>query len=157
MIVLVTFQVDSPGTVLISTLLDILALDILGLDILGLDILGLDILGLDILGLDILGRFLHHLQHLAPIHATCGYNRYLLAYSRILYSSARGILCICIFLVTSEAAIIPKICYQGPTIYCMAPRKCVELIVGKSKRSNVATLFSPIFSVPNQGRCQRSE
>ena len=35
-----TFQVDSPGTVLISTLLDILALDILGLDILGLDILG---------------------------------------------------------------------------------------------------------------------
>ena len=30
-----TFQVDSPGTVLISTLLDILALDILGLDILG--------------------------------------------------------------------------------------------------------------------------
>ena len=40
-----TFQVDSPGTVLISTLLDILALDILGLDILGLDILGLDILG----------------------------------------------------------------------------------------------------------------
>ena len=45
MIVLMTFQVDSPGTVLISTLLDILALDILGLDILGLDILGLDILG----------------------------------------------------------------------------------------------------------------
>ena len=35
MIVLMTFQVDSPGTVLISTLLDILALDILGLDILG--------------------------------------------------------------------------------------------------------------------------
>ena len=35
-----TFQVDSPGTVLISTLLDILALDILALDILGLDILG---------------------------------------------------------------------------------------------------------------------
>ena len=31
-----TFQVDSPGTVLISTLLDILALDILGLDILGM-------------------------------------------------------------------------------------------------------------------------
>ena len=45
MIVLMTFQVDSPGTVLIRTLLDILALDILGLDILGLDILGLDILG----------------------------------------------------------------------------------------------------------------
>ena len=45
MIVLMTFQVDSPGTVLVSTLLDILALDILGLDILGLDILGLDILG----------------------------------------------------------------------------------------------------------------
>ena len=45
MIVLMTFQVDSPGTVLIITLLDILALDILGLDILGLDILGLDILG----------------------------------------------------------------------------------------------------------------
>ena len=45
MIVLKTFQVDSPGTVQISTLLDILALDILGLDILGLDILGLDILG----------------------------------------------------------------------------------------------------------------
>ena len=45
MIVLMRFQVDSPGTVLISTLLDILALDILGLDILGLDILGLDILG----------------------------------------------------------------------------------------------------------------
>ena len=45
MIVLMTFQVDSPGTVLISTLLDILALDILGSDILGLDILGLDILG----------------------------------------------------------------------------------------------------------------
>ena len=45
MTVLMTFQVDSPGTVLISTLLDILALDILGLDILGLDILGLDILG----------------------------------------------------------------------------------------------------------------
>ena len=40
-----SFHVDSPGTVLISTLLDILALDILGLDILGLDILGLDILG----------------------------------------------------------------------------------------------------------------
>ena len=40
-----TFQVDSPGTVLISTLLDILALDISGLDILGLDISGLDILG----------------------------------------------------------------------------------------------------------------
>ena len=35
MIVLMTFQVDSPGTVLISTLLDILALDILGLDFLG--------------------------------------------------------------------------------------------------------------------------
>ena len=35
MIVLMTFQVDSPGTVLIITLLDILALDILGLDILG--------------------------------------------------------------------------------------------------------------------------
>ena len=31
MIVLMTFQVDSPGTVLIITLLDILALDILGL------------------------------------------------------------------------------------------------------------------------------
>ena len=30
MIVLMTFQVDSPGTVLIITLLDILALDILG-------------------------------------------------------------------------------------------------------------------------------
>ena len=45
MIVLMTFQVDSPGIVLVSTLLDILALDILGLDILGLDILGLDILG----------------------------------------------------------------------------------------------------------------
>ena len=45
MIVLMTFQVDSPGTVLISTRLDILALDILGLDIMGLDILGLDILG----------------------------------------------------------------------------------------------------------------
>ena len=40
MIVLMTFQVDSPGTVLISTLLDILALDILGLDISGLAILG---------------------------------------------------------------------------------------------------------------------
>ena len=45
MIVLMTFQVDSPGTFLIITLLDVLALDILGLDILGLDILGLDILG----------------------------------------------------------------------------------------------------------------
>ena len=43
MIVLMTFQVDSPGTVLISTLLDILVLDILGLDILGLDILGWDV------------------------------------------------------------------------------------------------------------------
>ena len=43
MIVLMTFQVDSPGTVLIITLLDILALDILGLDILGLDILGWDV------------------------------------------------------------------------------------------------------------------
>ena len=42
----VVFQVDSPGTVPIITLLDILALDILGLDILGLDILGLDILGM---------------------------------------------------------------------------------------------------------------
>ena len=35
---LMSFQVDSPGTVLISILLDILALDNLKLDILGLDI-----------------------------------------------------------------------------------------------------------------------
>ena len=35
---LMSFQVDSPGTVLISILLDILALDNLRLDILGLDI-----------------------------------------------------------------------------------------------------------------------
>ena len=35
-------ELDSPGTVLISTLFDILALDILALDILEVDILGMN-------------------------------------------------------------------------------------------------------------------